>query len=200
MIGSPFFKFFVEMGNGKMSMEDEAELFMAIRDFECEGRERGDNGLDLTALNSVSDERILLRVIVSKSKTGLVGVDAVRKMLEDMKLAEYDRGFMIGKKFTDAAKKEMIENNIQRISEQYMPPFKPERIYLRINDFVNKMCEENCGKIPQTEADCKDHSQDHSCRTRAISDNASFHFEHGWIDLLKNDLKQLLSLCNSTDE
>jgi len=67
-----------------------------------------------------------------------------------------------------------------------------ERLYLRINQYVNDLCKVKCGKIPEKESDCKC-----DCRIRIISDNASFHFEQGWINLMKKDLKQLLSLQNS---
>jgi hypothetical protein len=86
----------------------------------------------------------------------------------------------------------LMENDIQRISEGHTPRFKPERLYLRINNYVNDLCKKKCGKIPQKESDCQS-----DCRIRIISDNASFHFEHGWIKLMKNDLKQLLAIRGS---
>ena len=165
---------------------------MAMRNYSCEEREKGDEGIDIIALDTASNEKILLRIVETKSKSGFVGIDAVRKMLEAMKRADYDKGFLFGKRFTDAAKQELIQNDIQRISEGYMPKFKPERLYLRINQYVNDLCKAKCGKIPKKESDCKG-----NCRIRVISDNASFHFEQGWVNLMKKDLKQLLSLHNS---
>jgi hypothetical protein len=172
-----------------MGIQDEAELMMAVRNYSCEEREKWDEGIDITALDEASNEKILLRVVNSKSSSGVVGIDTVRKMLEVMEREDYDKGFLLGKGFTDAAKQEMVQKGIQRISERYMPTFKPERLFLRINNYVNDLCKVKCGKIPQKESDCKG-----DCRIRIISDNASFHFEHGWINLMKNDLKQLLSL------
>ncbi len=172
-----------------MGIQDEAELMMAVRNYSCEEREKWDEGIDITALDEASNEKILLRVVNSKSSSGVVGIDTVRKMLEVMEREDYDKGFLLGKRFTDAAKQEMVQKGIQRISERYMPTFKPERLFLRINNYVNDLCKLKCGKIPQKESDCKG-----DCRIRIISDNASFHFEHGWINLMKNDLKQLLSL------
>jgi hypothetical protein len=165
---------------------------MAMRNYSCEEREKGDEGIDIIALDTASNEKILLRIVETKSKSGFVGIDAVRKMLEAMESADYDKGFLFGKRFTDAAKQELIQNDIQRISEGYMPKFKPERLYLRINQYVNDLCKAKCGKIPKKESDCKG-----NCRIRVISDNASFHFEQGWVNLMKKDLKQLLSLQNS---
>jgi len=165
---------------------------MSMRNFSCEEREEWNQGMDITALDEESNEKVLLRIVESKSKSGFVGVDAVREMLEVMEREDYDKGVLLGKKFTVAAKRELMENDIQRISESHTPRFKPERLFLRINNYVNDLCKAKCGKIPQKESDCKG-----DCRIRIISDNASFHFEQGWIKLMKNDLKQLLAIHDS---
>ena len=164
---------------------------MAVRNYSCEDREKWEEGTDITALDEESNEKILLRMVNSKSSSGFVGIDTVRKMWEVMERENYDKGFLLGKRFTDAAKQEMAQKGIQRISERYKPTINPERLFLRINHYVNKLCKTKCGKIPQTESDCQS-----NCRIRIISDNACFHFGHGWINLMKNDLKQILSLQN----
>ena len=148
--------------------------------------------MDITALDEESNEKVLLRIVEPKSRSGFVGVDAVREMLEAMEREDYDKGVLLGKKFTVAAKRQLMENDIQRISESHTPRFKPERLYVRINNYVNDLCKAKCGKIPKKESDCKG-----DCRIRIISDNASFHFEQGWIKLMKNDLKQLLAIRDS---
>jgi len=167
---------------------------MSMKNFSCEEREEWDRGTDITALDEKSNEKVLLRIVESKSKSGFVGIDAVKEMLEAMEREDYDKGVLFGKKFTVAAKRELKQNDIQRISEGYMPKFKPERLYLRINQYVNDLCKAKCGKIPEKESDCKG-----DCRIRVISDNASFHFEQSWINLMKNDLKQLLGIRDSRE-
>ena len=165
---------------------------MSMRNLSCEEKEEWDRGMDITALDAESNEKVLLRIVESKSKSGFVGVDAVIEMLEAMEREDYDKGVLLGKKFTVAAKRELMENDIQRISESHTPRFKPESLYLGINNYVNDLCKAKCGKIPKKESDCKG-----DCRIRIISDNASFHFEQGWIKLMKNDLKQLLAIRDS---
>jgi len=165
---------------------------MSMRNFICEEKEEWDRGLDITAFDEASNEKVLLRIVESKSKSGFVGVDAVREMLEAMEREDYDKGVLLGKKFTVAAKRELTENDIQRISESHTPRFKPERLYLKINNYVNDLCKAKCGKIPKKESDCQS-----NCRIRIISDNALFHFEQGWTKLMKNDLKQLLAIHDS---
>lgn len=182
-----------------MSIESKAELIMAIRDYECEQRQRWDEGIDFTASDAKSDDRILLRVITEpRSKSGVVGVDAVRKMTETMKLEEYDKGVLISKRFSEAAKEEMRRKSIQRVSERVMPRFKPQRLYLKIQDYTDDLCKARCGHVPEKESDCKGYSKGcYSCKIRLISDNASFHFERGWASFLQNDLTQLLAVHKS---
>jgi hypothetical protein len=167
---------------------------MSMQNFSCENREKWDNATDITALDEKSNEKVLLRIVKPRSKSGFIGIDAVRKMLEVMESEDYDKGVLFGKKFTAAAKRELKENDIQRISEVYMPKFKPESLYLRINQTVNDLCKEKCGKIPKKESDCKG-----DCRIRVISDNAFFHFEQVWVNLMKKDLKQLLAIRDSEE-
>lgn len=177
-----------------MSVEDKAELIIAIRNYKCEKRKKRANGIDFTVSDTASDERILLRSIEPQSKAGFVGVDDVKKMIKVMESEDYNRGVLIGKRFTVAAVEEMAQKNIQQVSDEYMPPFKPETLYLTVNNCVNNLCRAKCGKVPLKEADCKGYTQETPCRVKEISRNASFHFEKGWISLLKDDLKQLLLL------
>ena len=175
-----------------MCIQDEAELVMVLREYSCKKRGEWAEGIDITALDEVAQEKVLLRVITSKSKSGFYGVDAVRGMVDVMKRGRYDRGFLIAKRFTNAAKEEMAKNNIQRISEKHMLPFKPDKLYLKLNNYVDQLCRLKCGRIPEAESDCQP-----ECKVRVISDNATFHFENGWVSLLKNDFKQLLLLRDS---
>jgi len=182
-----------------MGIEDKAEIFMAIRDYECEEKQKWDKGIDFTASGAKSKDKILLRAITEpESRSGIVGIDAVKKMTETMKLENYDKGVLISKRFTEAAKKEMKQENIQMISENFMPLPKPQRLYHKIQNLIDSLCKAKCGKIPEKESDCKGYlNEQYSCTIRLINDNASFHFERGWIKFLQNDLLRLLKLHNS---
>jgi len=177
-----------------MSIEDKAEFFMAVKNYKCENKEKWRDGTDFVTSDAVSDERVLLRLFVPQSRSGFVGTDDVKNMLKVMKRKDCDRGILIGKRFTDAATQEMNVYNIQQVSDEYMPPLKSESILLTINDAVDNLCRIKCGAVPLKESDCKKHLKESNCRIRSISDDALFHFEHGWINLLKNDLRQLLLL------
>lgn len=174
-------------------------MLIAILDYECEEKQKLDKGIDFVASDAKSDEKILLRVITKpRSKSGVVVVEDVRNMLEVMEDKLCDKGVLISKEFSDAAKQEMEKKNIQRISEKAMLRFRPEKLYLRMRDYIDDLCKAKCGKVPEKEADCKSHSDGGiTCKIRVISDNASFHFEHGWTRLLQHDFMRLIALHNS---
>jgi hypothetical protein len=184
-----------------LSLKGKAELVMAIEDYEREEMERGENWVDIVASDGKSNDKILLRIITEpKSKSGFVGVDAVGKMIETMKDEDYDKGILISKRFTKAAKRKTGHEGIQIISEKFMPRFKPEELFFTIQHCTDILCKAKCSRIPKKESDCKGYSDGcYSCKIRLISDNASFHFERGWTHLLQNDLIQLLTAQHSAE-
>ncbi len=178
-----------------------AELIMAVRDYENEEKQKWEKGVDIIASPNESDDKILMRVITKPStKSGVIGTTAVREMCEELEREGYDKGFLIGKKFTKDARELMSKEGIGMASKKIRPSFKPQGLYVTIHDYINNLCRAKCGRVPKEESDCKGYSDSHySCKIRLISDNAQLHFERGWTNLLQNDLKQLLAIDKSTD-
>jgi hypothetical protein len=179
-----------------MSLESKTELVMAVKGYECEEIERFDEGIDIIASKAQSNEKILLRFITdTTSKSGVVSIDFVKKMEDSIEQGAYDAGVLIGERFSQAALEEMTRKNIHIVSKKRMPTYKTETLYLTIHRCINDLCKTRCGQVPKKESDCKSHSKDDGlCEIRLISDNALFHFEKGWINLLKRDLIRALKL------
>ena len=173
-----------------------AEVISAVRDYENRRTRRKEGRVDFTVSPSESDDKILIRVITEgKSKSGYVGVDTVREMNDILEKRNYDKGILIGKRFTEAAKSEMKSENIEPVSERITPHFKLERLYSTIDSCVQNLCKAKCGHVPIKKSDCKGYVDDHySCDVRLINDNASFHLEQGWIGFLERDLAKLLAI------
>lgn len=173
-----------------------AELISAMRDYKKKRTRSKDRRVDFTVSPSEADEKILIRAITEpKSKSGYIGVDTVREMIEFLEKKKYDKGILIGKRFTNAAKKEMKNANIELISEAFSPNFKVKRLYSTISNYVEKLCRAKCGKIPLNESDCKGFVDgSYSCDIRLVSDNADFHYEKGWVNFLETDLVKLLAI------
>lgn len=185
-----------------MSLESKAELFMAIEDYESRGVEKQDCGLDITALDKESNDKVLLRVITNpESKSGYVSANTVDKMATIIKNEDYDKGVLIGNRFTKAARRKLAEEGIQSISKDLMFRYPSEHLYFTARNLVNTLCKAKCGKIPQKASDCKGHlNGNYSCKIRLLSDNASFHFERGWTDALQKDILRLLSIQHSMND
>ena len=176
-----------------------AEMISAVRGYENGRIRRKERKVDFTVSPSDSDDKILIRVITeAESKSGYVGTDAVREMSEVLEKRNYDKGILIGKRFTVGAKSEMERENIEAVSERFGSHFKVERLYLAIEGRIENLCRVKCGHVPVKESECKGHVDGQfSCDVRVISDNASFHLECGWMHacmFLENDLAKLLAL------
>jgi hypothetical protein len=182
-----------------LSLESEAKLIMTVLDYDCEQRHEFERGVDLVASNMESGEKALLRVLSeASSDSKVVGTDDVERMVGAMKEYACDRGFMLGKTFSDEAKRDMDNMGIQRVSERVTPRFDPERVFLKIFECVSRLCLIKCGKTPKRMSECNGYGESgYSCPIRQASDNASFHFERGWTRLLLNDLKRLVTLRDS---
>ena len=74
------------------------------------------------------------------------------------------------------------------------------KLFSVINDYTQKLCKAKCGKIPLEDSKGKGHQEGlYSCDIRLTSDNADFHFEHGWTSFLEKDLIKLLAIEKSTN-
>lgn len=182
-----------------MNLELKTELFMTMEDYISKRVKKFDNGMDITALDKESDDKILLRVITEPmSKSGIIGVDIAGKMTSRIKNEDYDKVILISENFTRAAKEKLRGAGIKSISGDFLLDFPPERLYLAARKMVDDLCEAKCGKIPKKESDCKGNLNNHySCEVRLISDNLSYHFTKGWTKLLQKDILRLQSIDRS---
>ena len=173
-----------------------AKLISVMRDYDQKLTKTRERGVDFTVSPSENDEKILIRVITEpKSKSGYISVDSVREMIDVLETKNYDKGILIGQKFTNGAKREMKQANIELLSESFSPNFKLERLYSTIESYVEKLCKIKCGKIPTKDSDCNGFADgNYSCVIRLVSDNADFHYEKEWITFLERDLVKLLAI------
>jgi hypothetical protein len=173
-----------------------ANLISVMRDYKRKRTSRKESRVDFTVSPSEDNRKILIRTITEpKSKSGIIGVDTVREMIDFLEKNNYDKGILIGKRFTIAAKREMKNADIEVVSDVFSPTFKVNQLYSMIGKYVEKLCKAKCGKVPSKDSDCKGFADGHySCDIRLISDNADFHYEKAWINFLERDLVKLLTL------
>jgi hypothetical protein len=172
-----------------------AKLVSAVRGYQLEQTRRKDEIVDFTVSPLESDERILIRIIKHRDgKTGYVGIDAVKEMSRTLQTQRYSRGIIVGKRFTEAARNETTREDIE-VVHVGTPRFKLDELYSVIQDHVDALCQARCGQAPDKKSDCQGHlNGDYTCKVRLLSDDADFHFEHGWIGLLERDMVRLLAI------
>jgi hypothetical protein len=172
--------------------EIKTNFIMAVRGYKTVKKLKNANFTDVTAMDD-SNNKVLLRIIEPLANEYIVSND-VKKMAEDMKQENYDSAILISKHFTDNAIDEMNKQKIQHISEEYMPPFDIQEVYLAIMNCANSQCQKKCGKVTLV-TDCSEKAADY-CKTKAFAISAKRHFEDGTVGLLKNDLKMALALTH----
>jgi hypothetical protein len=180
-----------------------AELIIEYRGYDETDVTRGDSTIDILASNSESNEGILVRVVTNpKNGASVIGVDKAKEMRETLAKLDVKHGVILGDRFTNAAKRVLNENSIEFFTgkQNIIKSINPEQLYVKINEFVEQLCEERCGKQPLSASECSGVTKEagefkeYTCTIRQISDNADVHYEHRWWTLLQNDLRDLLSL------
>jgi hypothetical protein len=171
---------------------NKVNLIVAVNGYKILKKETNANFTDVSAADNLN-KKVLLRIIEPLGSECVV-VNDVSKLAESIKLGGYDCAFLISKKFTDDAIAEMLRRKIQYASDDYMPPFDIEKLYLAIVDCANSQCQKKCGKVPLAISDCLEKKATDGCKTRSVADSAKCHFEQGLVGLLKNDLIMVLAL------
>ena len=175
-----------------MGIGNKANLIIAVNSYKILKKETNANFTDVSAVDNLN-KKVLLRIVEPLGCECIVAND-VLKLANSIKLGGYDCAFLISKKFTDNAIAEMAKHNIRYVSDDYMPPFDIEKLYLAIVDYANSQCQRKCGKVPLSISECIDKKATDGCKTRAVADSAKRHFEQGSAGLLKNDLTMALAL------
>ncbi|MGO8806361.1 MAG: hypothetical protein ACLQO7_07105 [Candidatus Bathyarchaeia archaeon] len=175
-----------------MGMENKTNFIIAVNGYKVVKKEKNANFTDVTVSDSLN-KKVLLRVIEPVSDQCIVTND-VKSMAELVKRDSYDSAFLISKKFTDNAVNEMEKQKIQHVSDDYMPPFEIEKLYMAIVGCTNNQCQKQCGKVSLDSSDCTEKKTADLCRIKSLSNNAKSHFDRELVGLLKNDLKIALAI------
>jgi len=171
--------------------ENKANLIIAVRGYKMVKKQKNFQCTDVTALDNLNN-KVLLRIIEPLGSE-FICVNDIKNMAEFIKFECYDSAILISKKFTDGAVSEMVRHRIQYVSDDYMPPFAIEELYLAIMDLVNGQCLKKCGTVRTAKNECLEKVSE-LCKLRTLASNAKCHFEDGLVGLLKNDLKVALAL------
>lgn len=171
--------------------EYKTNFIMAVRGYKSVNKQKNANFTDVTALDN-SNNKVLLRIIEPLTNE-YICLNDVKNMAEAIKHDNFDSAILISEQFTDNALQEMSKQKIQHISNDYMPPFDIQELYLAIVNCANIQCQKKCGKALLVVTECTEKAAD-LCKTKALAVAAKCHFEEGTVGLMKNDLRVALAL------
>ena len=138
-----------------------AELLMELRDYNVEKLQRSKAKIDITASKPSSEETVLMRIIPqSKFTKDAIGVDHVRRMKTSIEKKDFDKVIVFGNRFTNAAQKELRDEDIEFFSTELkiVSTLDKQELYAKVIDGADELCQILCGHIPQSEAECKGYS------------------------------------------
>jgi hypothetical protein len=170
--------------------ENRTNFIMAVRGYKTVKKQKKQNFTDITAVD-VGSSKVMLRIIEPITNEYIV-VSDVKNLAQAAKDEDCCSAILVSKHFTPNALEELDKLKIQHISEEYMPPFEIQDVYLAVVNCANSQCQK-CGKAMLV-SDCSANGNS-VCKTKAFAVAAKHHFEDGAVGLLKNDLKIALVLA-----
>jgi hypothetical protein len=173
--------------------ETKTNFIMAVRGYKVIKKQRTGSCTDIIAVDN-SDNKVFLRTIEPLTSE-YIGINDIKSTAELIKRESYDTAILVSKHFTENAIEEMNKQKIQYISEEYMPPFDIQDLYLAIVNCANSLCQKKCGKVIQIIPECEEKTA-YMCKTKTLMVSAKQHFEDGTVGLLKNDLRVAMTLAH----
>ena len=171
------------------------ELLKAIHGYEKNGVNDEIGSINYVASGD-GDEKKLLRVIIDrKDNISKANTDTIRTTIEFLENEDYDKAVILSEEFTEGAKSLIRKKkNLNYIFPELHPHSIPDIVYAT-QIKTGELCKLRCGKVPKTERDCKGYQDgEYTCPVRRISDDADFHAERKWLQLLMNDFSKLVTL------
>ncbi len=148
-------------------------------------------------LTDEEDQTKLMRAMVDEDgRSGTGYIDTVRRTIEEVQDSEVDDVLIVADRFTSSAKKLIKKNdNVDYLSSKFTRKYRLSDIVYAIQRKTMQLCKQKCGIVPMSEDDCKGVNEDgYICQIRRISDDATFHAEMNWREMLLEDFNKLFEL------
>jgi len=172
------------------------ELLKAIHGYEKNGVNDETGSIDYVA-SIDGDKKKLLRVIIDpKVNVSKANTDTIRTIKAFLENENYDEAVILAEEVTQGAKSLIRDKkNLRYISPGLERPYSISELIYAIQKKTSELCKLRCGKIPKTEEDCKGYQDgEYTCPARRISDDADFHADRRWLQLMMNDFLKLVTL------
>ena len=172
------------------------ELLKALHGYVKDGIDDKVGSIDYVAGGDVHGKKLLRVIIDQKADVSRAFTDTVRATIEFLKDEDYDEAVIIAEEFTQGATNLLRnESDLDFISMRQEHQYSISELLEAIQKYSIELCKLRCGNVPESENDCQGYrDREYSCSIRRISDDADFHAERRWLQLLINDFSRLIEL------
>lgn len=179
-------------------LNTQIELFKTLDDYELTSIDKEKGYMDY--ISEKENEKKLLRVLVDDSfKEVKANVKNIEEILQDIKEHEVDKAIIMAKSLSGASRKIFSnDKSLKFISSDTRLTYSLIDLMIAVEKKVLELCTLKCGKLPTSNQECESFNKGKtSCRVRRISDDADFHAEMKWVDMLLGDFSNLVELKNN---
>lgn len=101
------------------------KLFMSFRNYRMKGKKEGEGEVNITAVNTKTNEKVFLRVMTkSKLKSGKIGVAEIRRVQKMLEEKDFKKKIFIASgSFTWSARREARMMGIEYVPGELLPSF-----------------------------------------------------------------------------
>jgi hypothetical protein len=172
------------------------ELLKALHGYVKDGVDYKVRSIDYVAGGDIHGKKLLRVITNQNSDVSRAFTDTVRATIEFLKDEDYDEAVILAEEFTQGATNLLRnESDLDFISRRVEHHYSISELLEAIQKYSIELCKLRCGKVPESEKDCHGYrDREYSCSIRRISDDADFHAERRWLQLLINDFSRLIKI------
>jgi hypothetical protein len=134
-----------------------AESLIYFRGYKIEEASQTASTIDIQVSHPDSDDTIMMQIVThSNYKNNGVGVDTVKSVEQLLARPDIDKVIVFGSRFTESAQSELRGERIEFFSpaQNILLTLNHQELYSTICKYVDALCLNKCGSIPQSSADC----------------------------------------------
>jgi len=174
-------------------MDVHLEILKNIKGYEFSKYDKENGVIDYLSNEGEKGLRLIKVFVDDKLHAEKVDLRCLEKTMGSNEDEKFDQVTLLAEGFTNRSR-ELIQSEefLSGLTESNRA-FNVTDIHLAVQNVTQELCIEKCGSYPQKKSDCKGIKKGvYACDIRRISDDADFHAQRGWKQLLYGDYKDLL--------
>ena len=171
------------------------ELMKTIHGYE--DPEYNDEVGSVDFISKEEDQTKLMRALVDEDGSSGTGyIEKVNMTIDDVQDGEIDEALILADRFTSSARRLMKDNeHVDYLSSKLIPKYRVSDLVYAIQQKTMQLCSKMCGGAPESRDECKGVGEEgYAGQVRRISDDATFHAQMKWSEVLLEDFNKLVEL------